>query len=135
MRRTQRARGSGKLGCIIWLAILGLIGYGLYKIIPVKIAISTFYDFMEEEASFASIRSTQTLQKEILAKARDLDLPVGEENLIIKRTKESVTIEAHYQITVDFFGGPSSKFPLPSQWKRYVWKVDDVTRPRPIFLV
>src|SRR5437870_9265855 len=113
MRGNQRARGSGRLGCIIWLAILGLIGYGLYKVIPVKMATSTFYDFMEEEASFASIRGVPQLQKEILAKARDLDLPVTEENLIIKRTRESVTIEAHYEITIEFFGGPSSKFPLP----------------------
>ena len=124
MRDTKKSRGSGKLGCIVWLAILGLIGYGLYKIIPVKIATSTFYDFMQEEASFASIRQVPQLQKEILAKAKELDLPVTEENLKIKRSRESITIEAHYEIPINFFGG----------WKTYVWKFDQVV-DRPTFLV
>ncbi len=124
MRSTRRARGSGRLGCIVWLAVLGLIGYGLYKVIPVKIATSTFYDFMQEEASFASIRNVPQLKKEILAKARELDLPVTEENLKIKRSRESITIEAHYEITINFFRG----------WKKYVWKFDQVVE-RPTFLV
>ena len=124
MRSTWSARGAGRLGCIVWLAVLCLIGYGLYKVIPVKIATSTFYDFMQEEASFASIRNVKQLQKEILAKAKELNLPVTEENLTLKRTRESITIEAHYEMTVEFFGG----------WKKYVWKFDQVVE-RPTFLV
>jgi hypothetical protein len=124
MRSTRAARGAGRLGCIVWLAVLCLIGYGLYKVIPVKIATSTFYDFMQEEASFASIRNVKQLQKEILAKAKELNLPVTEENLTLKRTRESITIEAHYEMTVEFFGG----------WKTYVWKFDQVVE-RPTFLV
>jgi hypothetical protein len=124
MRSTRSARGAGRLGCIVWLVVLCLIGYGLYKVIPVKIATSTFYDFMQEEASFASIRNVKQLQKEILAKAKELNLPVTEENLTLKRTRESITIEAHYEMTIEFFGG----------WKKYVWKFDQVVE-RPTFLV
>ena len=124
MRSKWSARGAGRLGCIVWLAVLGLIGYGLYKVIPVKIATSTFYDFMQEEASFASIRNVKQLEKEILAKAKELNLPVTEENLTLKRTRESITIEAHYEMTVEFFGG----------WEKYVWKFDQVVE-RPTFLV
>ena len=123
MRRTRETRGEGRIGCILWLAVLALIGYGLYKIIPVKIATSTFYDFMQEEAAFGSIRDIKQLQKELLAKAKELDIPVTEENLTIKRTRESITIEAHYEITVEFFG-----------WKKYIWKFDQVVA-RPTFLV
>jgi hypothetical protein len=123
MRRTRGTRGEGRIGCILWLAVLGFIGYGLYKIIPVKIATSTFYDFMQEEAAFGSIRDIKQLQKELLAKARELDIPVTQENLTIKRSRESITIEAHYEITVEFFG-----------WKKYVWKFDQVVS-RPTFLV
>jgi hypothetical protein len=124
MRRTGGTRGEGKIGCILWLAVLALIGYGLYKIIPVKIATSTFYDFMQEEAAFGSIRDIKQLNKELLAKAKELDIPVTEENLTIKRTRENITIEAHYEITVEFFNG----------WKKYVWKFDQVVS-RPTFLV
>jgi hypothetical protein len=124
MRSARRARGSGRIGCIVWLAVLGLIGYGLYKVIPVKIATSTFYDFMQEEASFASIRDVRQLKKELLVKAKELNLPVTEDNLTIKRSKEAVRIEAHYEITIEFFNG----------WKNYVWKFDQVV-DRPTFLV
>jgi hypothetical protein len=123
MRRTRGTRGEGRIGCILWLAVLAFIGYGLYKIIPVKVATSTFYDFMQEEAAFGSIRDIKQLNKELLAKARELDIPVTEDNLTIKRTRESITIEAHYEITVEFFG-----------WKKYVWKFDQVVS-RPTFLV
>jgi hypothetical protein len=117
-------RGAGRIGCIVWLAVLGLLAYGLSKIIPVKVATSTFYDFMQEEASFASIRPVKQLQYEILAKAKELNLPITEESLVIRKARESITIEAHYQITIDFFNG----------WKKYVWKEDQVVT-RPIFLV
>jgi type III secretion system FlhB-like substrate exporter len=120
----RSTRGEGRIGCILWLALLGLIGYCAYKIIPVKIATSTFYDFMQEEAAFGSIRGEKQLAKELLAKAKELDVPVTEENLTIKRTRENITIEAHYTITVDFFNG----------WKKYVWKFDQVVS-RPTFLV
>ncbi len=124
MRRTGSTRGEGRLGCILWLAVLALVGYAGYKIIPVKVATSTFYDFMQEEASFASIRDVKQLRQEILAKAQELEIPVTDENLVIKRARESITIEAHYAITIDFFNG----------WKKYVWKFDQVVA-RPTFLV
>lgn len=124
MRSTRGTRGAGKIGCILWLGVLALIGYFLYKVIPVKVATSTFYDFMQEEAAFGSIREPKQLMKELVAKAKELELPITEENLTIKRTRENITIEAHYSITIDFFNG----------WKKYVWKFDPVVS-RPTFLV
>jgi hypothetical protein len=124
MRQTQATRGSGRLGCILWLAVLAITAYIGYKVIPVKVATSTFYDFMQEEAAFASIRPVKQLQREILAKAKELNLPVKEENLVIKKVYESITIEAHYEVTIDFFNG----------WQQYVWKENQVVT-RPIFLV
>ena len=124
MRRNRGARGSGRIGCFLWLLVLAVTGYIGYKVIPVKIATSTFYDFMQEEASFASIRPVNQLQREILLKAKELNIPVTEENLVIKKVSESITIEAHYEIPIVFFNG----------WKTYIWKENQVVQ-RPIFLV
>jgi len=123
-RRMRAERGKVNVGCIVWLAILALVSYGLYKIVPVKIATSTFYDTMQEQASFGSIKSIEQIQYVILQKARELELPVGKENLIIKRSKEAITIEAHYEMTIDFFDGVY----------KYVWKFDPVVS-RPLFAV
>lgn len=124
MKRTRGTRGAANFGCIIWLVIVALIGYALYKIVPVKVANSNFYDFMQEEAGFGSIKGVGQLEHEILAKAKELGIPVGKEELTIRKTKESITIEAHYQIVVDFFSGVY----------RYVWKFDPVVS-RPLFAV
>ena len=117
-------RGKANIGCIIWLGLVVLVGYVLYKVVPVKIATSTFYDTMQEQASFGSIKSTQQIEFAILQKARELELPISKENLIIKRAKEAITIEAHYELTIDFFNG----------MYKYVWKLDPVVS-RPLFAV
>jgi len=124
MRRPRGPRGAAGIGCIVWLFVLIFIGYCLYKIVPVKVASSQLYDFMEEEAGFGSIKNLTQLEKEILAKARDLNIPLNKEDLTIRRSREAVTIEAHYQLTIDFFGG----------LYKYVWKFNPVVT-RPTFAV
>ncbi|MDQ2978895.1 MAG: hypothetical protein M3R62_06720 [Acidobacteriota bacterium] len=124
MRRTRGTRGAASFGCIVWLVLLAVVGYALYKIVPVKVASSAFADFLQEESSFGSIKSVQQIQAEILAKAKEMSIPVNKDNLIIKKTRESITIEAHYEMTIDFFNGAY----------KYVWKFDPVYT-RPIFLV
>jgi hypothetical protein len=120
----RASRGAGKVGCVVWLAIVALIGYGLLKIVPVKVASSRFEDFLNEEAGFGSIKSVQQIQKEILAKARELQIPVNKDNLSVVRSREMMTVEAHYEMTLDFFGGAY----------KYVWKFDPVAK-RPTFAV
>ena len=63
-------------------------------------------------------------QYEILRRAQELKIPVTKDNLIIKKSRESIRVEAHYQITIDFFNGLYT----------YVWKFDPVVE-RPLFAV
>jgi hypothetical protein len=124
MRRARNSRGAAGFGCVVWILILALIGYCLVQILPVKIASSQFEDFMQEEAGFGSVKNLTQLEKEILAKARELKIPLTKENLSVKRGREAITIEAHYELTVDFFGG----------LYKYVWKFNPVVS-RPTFAV
>ena len=124
MRRTRGIRGGANVGCIIWLVILGLVGYVLYKVVPVKIASSEFYDTMQEQAGFGSIKDPKFIEYEILKKAEELQLPIKKENLKITKASQSIKIEAHYEITIDFFGGTY----------KYLWVFDPVVI-RPLFLV
>lgn len=124
MRRQRAERGAINFGCIVWLAIVGIIAYACYIIVPVKVTTSNFADFMQEEAGFGSIKSPQQIEAEILAKAKELNLPVTKDNLTVRKTRESITIEAHYEITLDFFNGAYKP----------VWKFDP-SFSRPIFNV
>ena len=123
-----QARGGGRrgtnVGCIMWLALLAIVGYVMWKVVPVKIATSEFYDAMQEQASFGSIKDVKFIEFEILRKAEQLKLPVTKENLKITKSREAITVEAHYTITIDFFNGAY----------KYVWKFDPVVI-RPLFAV
>ena len=124
MNRSRSVRGAANVGCIVWLVILGVVGYVLYKVVPVKIATSEFYDVMQEQASFGSIKDVKFIEFEILRKAQELQIPVTKDNLKITRSREALTVEAHYEITIDFFNGAY----------KYVWKFDPVV-VRPTFAV
>lgn len=124
MKRSRSVRGSANVGCIVWLVILGFVGYVLWKVVPVKIASSEFYDVMQEQAAFGSIKDQKFIEFEILRKAGELQIPVTKDNLKITKARESITVEAHYEITIDFFNGSY----------KYVWKFDPVVI-RPLFAV
>ena len=124
MSDKRGARGEGRVGCVIWLGIVGLVAYGLLKVVPVKVANSSFDDFLTEQASFGSIKSVKQIESEILSKAKDLEVPVTKDNLTITKTREKITIEAHYEVTIEFFGGSY----------KYVWKRDPIVE-RPLFVV
>ena len=122
--RRSRIRGAANFGCIVWLAIVGVVGYVLWKVVPVKIASSEFYDVMQEQAAFGSIKDVKAIEFEILRKADELKIPVKKDNLKISKSREVITVEAHYTMTIDFFGGAY----------KYVWQFDPVVQ-RPLFSV
>jgi hypothetical protein len=124
MKPSRGNRGGANVGCIVWLVILGFVGYVLYKVVPVKIASSEFYDVMQEQAAFGSIKDLKFIEFEILRKAEELKIPVKKDNLKIVRSREMITVEAHYEITIDFFNGAY----------KYVWKFDPIVQ-RPLFAV
>jgi hypothetical protein len=124
MRLRRASRGAGNIGCLLWLIVVVAVGHVLWKVVPVKIKTSEFYDVMQEQASFGSIKSVQQIQYEILRRAEQLKIPVTKENLKILRSREAVTVEAHYAIPLEFFGG----------LYKYVWKFDPVVS-RPTFAV
>jgi len=79
---------------------------------------------MQEQASFGSIKDVKFIEFEILRKAQELQIPVTKDNLKVTRSREALTVEAHYEITIDFFNGAY----------KYVWKFDPVV-VRPTFAV
>lgn len=124
MIRNRSARGAGNIGCLLWLVVIVLVGHILWKVVPVKVRTSTFYDSMQEQASFGSVKSVQAIEWEVLRRAEELRIPVTKENLKVTRARNAVTVEAHYTITIEFFGGAY----------KYVWKFDQVVE-RPTFAV
>lgn len=118
--KNQRMRGEGKIGCIFWILVLVVVGMIAAKVIPVKIESAEFYDYMEEQAKFGLQASPEGIKRQIMRKARDLDLPVKSENLTVERVAEEIRIHCEYEIPIEFPG------------YTYIWKFDEKIN-RPLF--
>ena len=122
MRWGSRRAGDSKLGCAIWLLALVVVALICWKAIPVKLASAELFDYMEEQAKFAGHSPPEILKKQILQKARDLDLPVTEKQLIVERHRDDIRMHCFYEVPLEFPG------------YTYVWKFDHKIR-RPVFIV
>jgi hypothetical protein len=111
--------GTGRVGCVIWLALLAIGIFVASKIVPVKMKTSEFYDAMTEQAQFGSIKGDASIQAELYRKAQELQLPLKKEDIVVRRDMGYVYVEVHYQLPIEF--------PI---YGTYVWHENDkVSRP------
>ena len=101
-RRTQA--GEGKLGCILWTLLVVAGGLVAWKAIPVKIASSQLYDFMEEQAKWAANADPQALEKRIANKANELNLPVDPKKIKAERIGDHIRLRCSYTVPLEFPG-------------------------------
>ena len=104
MGRRAAERGSGNLGCILWLVVLLLGALIAWKAIPVKIRSAELYDAMEDMAKFSARNKPEDLKKQILNRARDLDLPLQKDNVRVQRIGDRIKMEASYSVPLEFPG-------------------------------
>jgi hypothetical protein len=123
MRRRIAERGEGNLGCILWLLVLGLAVMISMKAIPVKIASAELYDYMDEVARSAGVRTTaEDVEKAILVRAADLKLPLDKDQVTVTRQGDRLRMRAEYTVPLEFPG-------YTYNW-HFVHELD-----RPIFIV
>jgi hypothetical protein len=104
MRRTGSQSGEGKVGCIIWGALLAaavLIGF---KTIPVKIATSELYDYMDEQAKWGANSPPDQIKGRIYGKAKELDLPLDPRDLLVERNGDNIKMRAVFTVPLEFPG-------------------------------
>lgn len=108
MRRRIAERGETNIGCILWVALLALAVLIAVKMIPVKIATSQLYDYMEELAKHATEAPADVIAKAIVSKAKELELPLVKDDVHVERlgsgVNESIRMRAVYTVPVEFPG-------------------------------
>jgi type III secretion system FlhB-like substrate exporter len=114
-------RGEGNLGCVLWVAVLVIAVLMAVKMIPVKIASSQLYDFMEEQAKFAANAAPAEIAKTIVNKAKELELPVSKDDVRVERVGDNIRMHAEYTVPIEFPG------------YTYMWHFDHQVN-RPIFI-
>jgi len=122
MARFHPCRGEGKLGCILWTALLLAFVGVCWKIIPVKLRSTELYDFMEEQAMFAGTSKQEALKKRIVHRAEELDLPVNPKNIKVEKRGGRVRMKVTYTVPIEFPG------------YTYMWEFVHIV-DRPVFRV
>ena len=96
------ARGEGRVGLLVALAVVGIGVFLGVKIIPVRINAYEFRDYVEQECRTAALtRDDKRIAKNIMEKAGDLELPLERKNLQLKRTSSEMIIKASFQMPID----------------------------------
>lgn len=104
MRFNRRERGEGNFGCLVGLILLALAIFIAYKMIPVKVKNAELRGVIVDEAKSAGTHSEDKIRAAILAKANENGLPVTEENIVIKRVANEITVTVEYTVPVVFPG-------------------------------
>lgn len=123
MNRFDPQRGEGNLGCVLWALLVIIVAYVAWMMVPVQIASAQLGDFIEDQAKWAEHRSPARIKKEILAKGRELKLPLDPKKVHVERKGDQIYMKAEYVVPVEFIGGYT-----------YEWHFEhDIDRPIYIF--
>lgn len=121
MARRSAERGEGNLGCILWMLVFAIGVLIAWKAVPVKVQSAELYDYMVELTKFAASSSSESLKKQVVAKAAELDLPLDKDDVEVRKTADRIQIEASYTVPLEFPG------------YTYEWNFDHQV-DRPIFI-
>src|SRR5208337_2552390 len=104
MSMLRNHKGIGIIQIWMWLLLLMLVIYLGFKIIPMYIDFERMKDEMSIKASLAQVLKDEDIQTALVAKAKELDLPLEGEDFIIMRDDEHhmMTIKTMWDVEVHF---------------------------------
>jgi hypothetical protein len=99
--------GKGFLGCLFSLLVLAGLGYLGYKFLPPYANHFQLKDALNEIAVRQAAgrgSSTKAVQDAVLAKAKDLQIPLRREDIRVRTEEERVYITVRYVVPVELPG-------------------------------
>ena len=104
MRKSRYERGENQFGCLLGLILLGIAIFVAWKMIPVKVTAAEMRQTVVDEAKSAGTHNDDRIRAAIMAKAREDNLPITEENITIKRAAGEITVTVTYTVPIVFPG-------------------------------
>ncbi|PYQ61346.1 MAG: hypothetical protein DMF58_05195 [Acidobacteria bacterium] len=104
MRVSRRERGEGQFGCLVGLILLAIGVFIAWKMIPVKVKAAEVRQEVVDEAKSAGTHNDDRIRAGILAKAREDEMPITEDNIKISRGANQITVVVDYVVPIDFPG-------------------------------
>lgn len=100
-RRSQR--GAGKLKAVLYTAIILIVIYGGFKIVPAYVSEYQLSDKMQEMARFAVVNhySEEQIRENVYKVVQELEIPAKREDIKIVASQSIVKISLDYTVPVD----------------------------------
>lgn len=100
--RSVHQRGSGRIGFLFSLAVLGAVIFVGVKVVPVRIDAYQFRDVLREEARMGALRrNDEDMLRRILNRAEELDIPLDRKNIAVRRSPGRIVVSARYEQAID----------------------------------
>jgi uncharacterized protein HemX len=101
-----RSSGKGTVGCLFGLLIVAALGYLGYKFLPHYMSHFELKDALNEIAVYRAAGTKgssekQTIQEEVVAKAKELGIQLKREDVKVRQEEEKVYITVKYTVPVD----------------------------------
>ncbi len=100
----RNEKGMSTIKLWIWLVLVILVVYMGIKLLPMYIDFERMKDEMSIKASLAQVLKDDEIRSALAAKAKELELPLDDNDFIILRDDEHhhMTIKADWDIEVHF---------------------------------
>ena len=103
VRQFLNQRGAVSYKTLFWILVLFSVVYVGYKFVPPTVSYYMLKTDVEEEAKLAHVYNDRKLAERILKKASAWSVPIREEDIIIKRGLEKISISIRYTEKVNLF--------------------------------
>ena len=106
MHDRRHERGGVRFGPLVMIIIIVAGVYVAFKIVPTRMDYYEFKDAVSEQAKHASGRSIEIdgMRGTLMNRARQLQLPIKEEQIEITWTPDNIIIRVQYAVDANLLG-------------------------------
>lgn len=107
MKSMLNNRGAGGITVFLWFLGLFLVAHVGFKLVPMYMDYIRMQDEMKMKAGVAQVLKDEEIRKDLVNKARELDLPLTTESFILSRDegRRKMMIRTKWDVEVNFLWG------------------------------
>jgi hypothetical protein len=95
---------------LLKLIVVALVANAAWHVMTAYTSYYKFKDSVQQTTQFGNDKSIEQLKTRILALAADYDLPIGEDDLTVRREGLHTVVDASYSKTIDVAPGFSQRW-------------------------
>ena len=105
----ENQNGASRFKVLLWFLVLFLVIHVAVKLIPVYMDAYRMEDEMKAKASVAQVLKDEEILKDLVDKAKELDLPLTQDSFILKRDMDrrrmKISTKEGWDVEVSFLWG------------------------------